>query len=584
VGKSDSLSRGEVTLRQATYRCVATTRDRCIRCGSCVACERRVRARRHRGLVQVPSGLRSGPRPLQVDADALAAYERLVQAARAEGISPPFLRIISAYRDYDRQARLWRERLLAIFKRMGCSDAELACVDVAIGRANRALSTLPLPHPRAAWHERFLRELSSAGCAVSCDPTRAVETLRRGTAPPGLCPHHTGRALDIHVGGRVSMNPENVGRQRQSSAYRWLVCNGGQFGFTPYLPEPWHWEYTLESRSNPGQEESGGSLTDTGEFNVTDFLQPRRRLASRSAASMQSPDGLLEEVGRIDVDRATRLNDRNGQWLLWQAHMERILGILGLTPPLQGGVFADAVARWQQSHGLRPVDGVIGPCTWSRMRAAVGLASVPCVSHTRFVNRGTTRGHNRCSFCPMNLGVGIDRGAGPTASNGMELQFTISGHRLGMEYDILRTRRTSFWQRRDHAWRPLEFEPAGTNDDPDDNDEWLRPTNDTIFVIDNPGWPNSTFPVPHPTIWESPSGSGAAADADAIEVVSRASFVEWVIARNASAGTPWTPISLPVLWHSVVWLRRRANLWTLDPRSRIERGALSAMVLRSAPR
>lgn len=72
-------------------------------------------------------------------------------------------------------------------------------------------------------------------------PTLAEADLKRiqrkWTAEPGTSAHHSGFALDLglyHLGRRESKRHE---------AYVWLAENAIRFGFYPYLPEGWHWEY-----------------------------------------------------------------------------------------------------------------------------------------------------------------------------------------------------------------------------------------------------------------------------------------------------------------------------------------------------
>ena len=121
--------------------------------------------------------------------------------------------------------------------------------------------------------------------------------------------------------------------------------------------------------------------------------------------------------------------------------------------------------------------------------------AMPRVTAFRFRNAdGTTSDPtNCCAICPTALGVGRNG----TASNGMELRFTIDGHRPGMEYDITRTRRDSLWQRRAGAWASLGSNPMGTRDDHHDTDECLSPRGGRlIFAVDMPGWPNLALPSP----------------------------------------------------------------------------------------
>jgi len=219
----------------------------CVQAGSCAACERRLHAAPPPQLKDVPAEFRYYKREERLDTQALLAYQNLVRAARAEGILSPYLKLVSGFRDYDKQGQLWRGRLLTMFKNLGCSESNLPCIASAIDRTTAALKSLPIPHPDGAWLTRFLTELRNGGCALGCDPSKAVQQLRAGTAPPGKSPHHTGRAIDIHVGGELSRNDKNVAYQRKQAAYQWLVCNAARFGFFPYKVEPWHWEYNPPS-------------------------------------------------------------------------------------------------------------------------------------------------------------------------------------------------------------------------------------------------------------------------------------------------------------------------------------------------
>lgn len=129
-----------------------------------------------------------GARPIQLRADALAAYRRMVADARAQ--DPAIAR--------DRQAMLifsgYRSPL----------ENDMTC-------------------------------LAQGGCDnVSRAPCSA---------------HRTGLAFDIVVGaapgGRVD-STENTNRlaQSQSPSYRWLVRNAHRYGFVNYVFEPWHWEWS----------------------------------------------------------------------------------------------------------------------------------------------------------------------------------------------------------------------------------------------------------------------------------------------------------------------------------------------------
>ncbi len=167
-----------------------------------------------------------------------------------------------------------------------------------------------------------------------------------------------------------------------------------------------------------------------------------------------------------------------------------------------------------------------------------GPASLPRVTGVpRFVNSGTSHMDNCCALCPVTLGVGIDG----QARNGMELQFTISGHRPDIWYDVLRTRRNSLWERRTGVWTRLETQPMGTWDDCHSDDECLRPRHNRIFAIDGPGY-GIILPAPAGTRFAGFT-PGVATHADATDVVLRLSFAEWVNARSSAPGSRWTRIS-----------------------------------------
>jgi hypothetical protein len=60
--------------------------------------------------------------------------------------------------------------------------------------------------------------------------------------------HRTGMAMDLFLvsaPGYAPTSSDDINRaaQSQSSPYLWLVANAGRFGFAPYPFEPWHWEY-----------------------------------------------------------------------------------------------------------------------------------------------------------------------------------------------------------------------------------------------------------------------------------------------------------------------------------------------------
>ncbi len=246
--------------------------------------------------------------------------------------------------------------------------------------------------------------------------------------------------------------------------------------------------------------------------------------------------------------------------------------------------------RTRSLGGPRPAFG-FAPGRFSQVVAPPAL---PTITKFEFVTAGTTHPDNCSPFGPITLGVGRRIGAPlrPTASNGVEMRFTVAGYRKGVDLEITRTRRDSVWQQRAGAWTMLDSHPMGTGDDPrPDGDECRVPHNGRIFVIDAPGYPFLPLPVADGHRWPT-FNPAVSADADADNVVIRFSFAEWVMARDQANGIPWTRLALTaattqphIYWHSITWITRNgARQWVLDVgRSRIQRGSLSAAVINSAP-
>lgn len=143
---------------------------------------------------------------------AYEAWQRMFAAGLEAGLPEEHLVIHSAYRSVVLQAEIWAYRLEE--RRM----------------ARQAQGLAPLPQ----------RELE--------------RQQMKWTARPGTSAHHTGLALDLglyHLARRPA--PSNAGPSRKAPdpiraakatpTYAWLAVHARDFGFYPYLPEPWHWEF-----------------------------------------------------------------------------------------------------------------------------------------------------------------------------------------------------------------------------------------------------------------------------------------------------------------------------------------------------
>ncbi|MDP3174062.1 MAG: D-alanyl-D-alanine carboxypeptidase family protein [Phenylobacterium sp.] len=73
-----------------------------------------------------------------------------------------------------------------------------------------------------------------------------------GVARATCSPHRTGLAFDLYVGQAPGFGPDSTAepnrlRQSQTPTYRWLVAHAERFGFVNYPFEPWHWEWVGEA-------------------------------------------------------------------------------------------------------------------------------------------------------------------------------------------------------------------------------------------------------------------------------------------------------------------------------------------------
>jgi D-alanyl-D-alanine carboxypeptidase len=136
-----------------------------------------------------------GGKTVQLSAGALAAYRRMVAAARAEepavADDPELLSVFSGYR-------------------------------------------------------------SPAYDAARCADQGNCNGRERATCSP----HRTGLAMDLDVGHAPGFGPDSSAdanrlAMTEGPAYRWMLLNAQRFGFVNYPFEPWHWEWTGEAPRAP---------------------------------------------------------------------------------------------------------------------------------------------------------------------------------------------------------------------------------------------------------------------------------------------------------------------------------------------
>ena len=174
---------------------------------------------------------------------------------------------------------------------------------------------------------------------------------------------------------------------------------------------------------------------------------------------------------------------------------------------------------------------------------------LPWVDVGDFRNSKMTSAENRCALCPQELGV-----LPGAAHNAMELRGTITGHVPEAEYEFRRQLTGKlFLVGSDGAWWSIPNGPK--DDDAANDDEYLTPVNNHIYVIDRPGNLDPQNPTSTGTGW-----------------VQKLNMVEWAEVRIGSTGR-WTKRSNSFDWHSVVWLEKVDGVWrTNEDRSEIAPG------------
>lgn len=115
-------------------------------------------------------------------------------------------------------------------------------------------------------YRRMTGEARAAGVLTKPDALRIFSGFRAPDADAQRCArdrncqglirticsaHRTGLAMDVVIDSAPGFGPDSSAdanrlAMARSPLYRWMVVNGGRFGFVNYAYEPWHWEWTGE--------------------------------------------------------------------------------------------------------------------------------------------------------------------------------------------------------------------------------------------------------------------------------------------------------------------------------------------------
>jgi LAS superfamily LD-carboxypeptidase LdcB len=103
---------------------------------------------------------------------------------------------------------------------------------------------LPYLRDDPRWLTIFSGYRSPESDAARC----AREMNCQGIVRAACSPHRTGYAIDIYLGYAPGFPPDSSADPNRlfmsrTAAYRWLVAHADAYGFVNYPFEPWHWEW-----------------------------------------------------------------------------------------------------------------------------------------------------------------------------------------------------------------------------------------------------------------------------------------------------------------------------------------------------
>lgn len=222
----------------------------------------------------------------------------------------------------------------------------------------------------------------------------------------------------------------------------------------------------------------------------------------------------------------------------------------GAAPPTLGG-------GTTASSGLPAVSGTGaggGP-------SPVAAPTLPSATFSRFVTAG---GKLACCRPPVDCSphLGVAKASDPVALNGMNLFFTISGHRPTVEYGIVQAKHTILCTRSGKTWTKVGETGPGAQDSPSPGATCLLPdAHGEIGMADAPGM---QVPLGLPTAFPWTGVD---------EIRSALNLTDWVIARERPG--PWKAISHFFNWHSTTRILFAGTAQLAPTGNAIGRGLMS---------
>jgi hypothetical protein len=98
---------------------------------------------------------------------------------------------------------------------------------------------------REAYEAELIRRYQGVLVTKLKRPVKRPEVIAYGRKYLGYeSPHETGLCIDLKCGGLEPVSA-TIAKQVKTKVFLWLKEHAWKYGFTPYLPEPWHLERRL---------------------------------------------------------------------------------------------------------------------------------------------------------------------------------------------------------------------------------------------------------------------------------------------------------------------------------------------------
>jgi hypothetical protein len=220
-----------------------------------------------------------------------------------------------------------------------------------------------------------LSEFASRGTPV---PEQYLSNVKRLAQNLQVLRNHLGKPIQINSAYRSPAHNASVNGATNSQHLTAKAADITVKGLTPsevYC--------AIETLIVQGKMQQGG----LGLYPTFVHYDVRDQKARWKGSGVVVPDcgvSATQPTSTLNLDKAVSQNNYWSQKLGWSKHLGSIMKLVGYVPfPFPDlKKFAEAIARWQDSQGLRPVDGIIGHHTWLQMQRLLRITPAPLSSTT----------------------------------------------------------------------------------------------------------------------------------------------------------------------------------------------------------